>query len=326
MDNYYTSWQEEIIKKILSAILIIVFFLMLISGVLYYWFPGIIFKTTVYAVRLWAGLQRHEVQINDHRWVYLTGGDGETILFVHGFGAGKEGWGNFLSAFSGSYRVVAPDLPGLSESCRIPSAKYDIPTQVERLNEFVEFIELETFHLIGFSMGGYISVYYASIYPEKVKSLAIIDAPGVELKISSDAWQRYKQGEEIILLYKTKDQFNDHLKVLFHRPPWLPDRLKLYLIKKGASNYTFYERILNDMVKGGMALLENRLSKIRVKTLIIWGANDRIIHVSSVKKFERGLINNQTVIIEDCGHVPHLEKPSETKRTYKKFLASVISQ
>ena len=72
-----------------------------------------------------------------------------------------------------------------------------------------------------------------------------------------------------------------------------------------------------------MNLLESRLAKMRAKTLIIWGANDQILHVSSVEKFQKGLSNCRKVILDQCGHVPYLEKPEETKRAYKDFLASL---
>ena len=73
----------------------------------------------------------------------------------------------------------------------------------------------------------------------------------------------------------------------------------------------------------GMDLLEDRLPRIKARTLIVWGANDRITDVSSVEKFESGLGDSQTVIIENCGHVPYLEKPAETKRAYRDFLADL---
>ena len=69
-----------------------------------------------------------------------------------------------------------------------------------------------------------------------------------------------------------------------------------------------------------MDLLENRLSLIRARTLIVWGKNDRITNVSGVEKLEKGIANSRTVIIDQCGHVPYLEKPAEAKRAYREFL------
>ncbi|MFH0812097.1 MAG: alpha/beta hydrolase [Pseudomonadota bacterium] len=297
--------------------------LVLAGVMIYFWFPDWLIESGIRALRWWVGLKRYEVQVDDHRWVYLEGGKGEPILFLHGFGADKDRWGPFLKTFRGSYRVIAPDLPGFGENSRVASAGYDIPSQVQRLDCFVETIGLDSFHLVGISMGGYISGYYAGEYPEKVKSLVLIAPAGVKSEIPSHVWQRYQKEGKNVLLYQTPTQFEELVSVVTHRPPWVPGVVKKYFSKKGAVNYNFNKKILQGIVNGGQNLLESRLPKIKAKTLIIWGRDDRVINVSSVKNFEAGLKDSRTVIIEDCGHVPYFEKPEETKRAYREFLASL---
>ncbi|MCK4488476.1 MAG: alpha/beta hydrolase [Desulfobacterales bacterium] len=237
-----------------------------------YWrFAGLIFEWTKRAIRWWAGLERHEVQVDDHRWVYLAGGKGEAIVFVHGFGADKDSWATFPFGLSGSYCLIVPDLPGFGESSQVAIARYDVASQVNRLNRFVETIGLDSFHVLGTSMGGYISAYYASQYPEKVKSLALIDAAGVNSRIPSDAWRLYKEEGKNLLLYNTVQQFDELMSLLFQRSPWIPGQLRAYLLKRRARDYDFYEKIVKDLLNGGMDLLESRLPKIRAKSLIIWG-------------------------------------------------------
>ena len=296
---------------------------MVSGGAVYYLFPGVIFETATHTLRWWAGLERREVQVDDHKWVYLDGGEGETILFIHGFGADKDRWGPFLAGFSGSFRLVVPDLPGFGENRGVFSASYDIKSQVKRLNRFVEKIGLAEFHAVGISMGGYIAAFYAGEYPEKVKSLALMDAAGVRSRIPSFFWQTYEKEGKVVLLYRTPQEFDEFMSVLFYRPPWVPGRFKFYMAQKGAHHYAFRKKVLEDMARCGLYLLEDRLQRIRAKTLIIWGANDRILHVSSVEKFERGLKNSRAVIIDKCGHVPYFEKPGETKRAYRSFLAGL---
>ena len=147
--------------RFLKRTIIVIMIPAFLAGVVYFWFPGLIIKSAIHSLRWWAGLKRHEVQVDDHRWVYLAGGEGETILFIHGFGADKDRWGTFLTAFCGRYRLIAPDLPGFGESSRVASANYNIPGQVDRLSRFIEKIHLDRFHLVGISMGGYIAAYYA---------------------------------------------------------------------------------------------------------------------------------------------------------------------
>lgn len=309
--------------RLFKGILIAILVLIVSGGVLYYAFPGLILESAKHALRFWAGLERRDVQVDDHHWVYLDGGKGETILFLHGFGAEKDRWGTFLPAFSKSYRLIVPDLPGFGESSRIASARFDIPSQVKRLSKFVEAIGLDRFHVVGISMGGYISAYYASEHSEKVMSLCLMDAAGVDSRIPSHLLQQHEKDGKVPFLYRTTDEFNDLMRLLFYRPPWLPGRFKDYMVQQGDRDYDFREKILRDMVEGGMNLLESRLPRIQARTLIIWGANDRIVHVSSVEKFQEGLRNHHTVILEHCGHIPYFEKAKETRRAYRRFLASL---
>jgi abhydrolase domain-containing protein 6 len=285
-----------------------------------YFFPGIVLRSAIYGFRLWAGLERHEVQVDNHRWVYLEGGEGEAILFIHGFGADKYSWGLMLPAFKKSYRVIAPDLPGHGENSQIFSASYGVISQVKRLRRFVEVLGLDDFHLMGISLGGYIAALYASEYPQNVKSLALMDSAGVISRIPSRAWLRYKEKGTNLLLYASQEEFDEFMSLLFHNPPELPKPLKAYFIKRVSLKYEFYEKMLNDLSEESMTLLESRLPSIKAKTLIIWGAEDHIIHVSSVEKFEKGLRDSQTKIIENCGHVPHRERPQETIQVYREFL------
>jgi abhydrolase domain-containing protein 6 len=74
---------------------------------------------------------------------------------------------------------------------------------------------------------------------------------------------------------------------------------------------------------GGLYLLDNRLSEIRAHTLAIWGAEDRMVHRSAVETLEKGIKNFRSVIFKECGHLPFIEKPVETKRIYNQFLKSL---
>lgn len=306
--------------KVLKRLLIVLALLVLAGSAVYWWFPGVLLESGILLLRWRAGLAKQEVQVDDHRWVYLAGGKGETILFVHGFGSNKDGWGTFLKDFSKDYRVVVPDLPGFGENSKVLSANYDIPNQVRRLNRFVETIGLDAFHLVGTSLGGYVAAYYASEYADKVKSLALIGAAGVESRIPSTMWRRYEERGENLLLYRTPEEFGQLMALLFYRQPRIPKRMKAYFAERLAADFDFYEAMVEDLLGGGLSLLEGRLSGIQARTLLIWGADDQITHVSGVEKFEGAIENTETVIIDHCGHAPFLEKPGETEQAYRSFL------
>jgi pimeloyl-ACP methyl ester carboxylesterase len=291
--------------------------------VLYFWFPGVILEGAKKILRWQTGLSRHTLQVGDHRWAYLEGGKGEAILFVPGFGMEKDGWGLFPKAFSRNYRLILPDLPGFGENSRLDSAVYDVPSQVKRLHRFVETLSLDRFHLVGSSMGGTIAGFYASEYPAKVRSLALFNPAGVNAAMTSEMWRRYEETGEIALVYRTKAGFEEILRLLFYRVPPVPGTFKTYFAELGASNYAFYRKVLRDLEQGGKYQLEPRLSRVEARTLVVWGANDRILHVSGAENFRKGLKNVEVVILDQCGHAPFFEKRKETTKAYQNFLAGL---
>ena len=113
----------------------------------------------------------------------------------------------------------------------------------------------------------------------------------------------------------------DLLRLLFYRSPPVPGTLKTYYAALGASNYAFYRKVLRDLAEEGLYQLEPRLSRIDARTLVIWGANDRILHVSGAERFRKGLKDVKVVILDQCGHAPFFEKRKETTKASLDFLA-----
>ena len=93
-------------RKILTVSFgLIALFVLLIVGI-YFLFPETMFKLAVKAERHSAGLIKKEIQVDDHKIVYLEGGKGQTILLLHGFGADKDNWTRFAKYFTGDYHLV----------------------------------------------------------------------------------------------------------------------------------------------------------------------------------------------------------------------------
>lgn len=274
-------------------------------------------------VRWHARLARCEAQVDDHCWAYLDGGDGEVILFVHGYGMEKDAWDIFARNWTPSYRLVIPDLPGFGETTKSESSVYDVPHQAKRLDRFVNVLGLPSFHLAGISMGGAIAGYYAAEYPAKVKSLFLMAPAGVRSSVLSEAWREYQEKGEIVLLYGNADQFDALLDTVFYRKPFVPRSIKRYFAKRGAVEYRLREKILRDLERCGIDVLEDRLSEVRSPTLVIWGENDKILHVSGAEKFQRELRDGRVMTLRECGHVVFFDQPEATRQAYRAFLNGV---
>lgn len=292
--------------------------------VVYIRFPSPVIETKKRYAHWKAGLSRRVVPVDNHRWVYLAGGKGEAVLFIHGFGGDKDRWAPFLTPFDRNrYRVVVPDLPGFGESSRFGTASYDVPSQTNRLHRFVQAINLKSFHLAGVSMGGNIAGYYATKYPDQVKSLTLIGAAGVRSPEPSDRERFQRQAKRNILIVHSLDQFIELNAFLYHHPPQVSAPVLNYYARQAMAGSVFNSKVYDDLLKTADGMLEDRLTEIVAPTLVLWGAKDRVFHVSCAGVFQNGILNCRTVIIENCGHLPYLEKPSETREAFWSFIEKV---
>jgi len=285
--------------------------------------PAALLASVQFTERQLAGLDSHQVQVGEFNVHYYEGGPqgAETILMIHGFGADKDNWLRFSRPLTARYHVVALDLPGFGDSSK-PEASYDVGTQVERLNAFAKAIGLHKLHLIGNSMGGHIAALYAARHPEEVLSVALLNNAGVNAPQASELFKRLDRGDANPLLVRNADDFSNMLDLLFVEKPPLPGSLKQYLAERAMASHDFNQKIFNQLRERYIPL-ETELAKIQVPTLLLWGDQDQILDVSSIKVMQPLLKQPTVVIMQACGHLPMIERPEKTAEHYQTFLDSV---
>ena len=303
-------------KKIFIALLILIVAVVTV----YYAFPEQVAEFFISYERSKANLTKKEIKIADHNIVYLEGGTGPTILLLHGYAANKDNWTRFAAHLTKNYHVVIPDLPGHGESSKLFNGKYDMSSQIARLHKFARAIKINKFHIAGNSMGGFFAGTYSVRYPDEVLSLGLFDAAGVKSLQKSAATELFEKGENPVLI-KDSNDLTRLMKFAFVNPPFLPYPFKKVFVKEALANKSINEKIAADL-QNDLSSLEKDLPQIKVPALILWGDQDRIIDVSSVPAFEKGLKNHKTVIIKDCGHAPMIEKVQETANEYLVFIKS----
>ena len=307
------KFSKKTIFLTIAAVVII------ISAILYFAAPSYLYNKAINGLRKNAGLTIKSVNIPDFKIVYAEGGAGDTIIMLHGFTGSKDNWLWFAKSFTPNYRVIIPDIPGFGDSSKPQDAKYNIMSQVERLNLFVKELKLTKFHIVGNSMGGDIAGNYAVTYPDMVKTLALFDSAGVVSPIKSERTLLLEKGISAPLVVKNVNEYDKYLEMGFNKPPQMPSIIKKYLAQQAVKASSFNEKIYNEL-NTDLTALESKLNKITVPTLIVWGDSDKIIHVSSVPIFKKNIKNSQSAIIKECGHLPMMEKPQETASIYHDFL------
>jgi len=294
---------------------------LLIICLIVFMFPTELFyKLAINKARFSAGLSQKEINIDDHRIVYLERKSGEeTLVLLHGFGAEKDNWAELARHLKG-YRLIIPDLPGFGDSEKIETAEYDIASQVERLDKFFTKIGLKKFYIAGNSMGGNIAGIYSVKHPDKIKALILLNNSGIISADKSMVMKLIEKGDNPLIV-KDRESFKNLFKFLFVKQPDIPERIMNYLADRAVEDRAFNEKIFIEMIKKP-AMLDNSLALLTMPVLIIWGDKDQILDVSGVRVLEKGIKNHTTKILKDCGHVPLMERPEETASYISEFIAA----
>ncbi len=268
--------------------------------------------------RFSAGLKRRAIQVGDHRIVYSEGGKGESVVLVHGFSASADSWNRFAGRLTRSYHVVAPDLPGWGASTRLENESYGYPGQVERLQQFLSLSGLRRVHLVGHSMGGFIASAYAAQYPDQIITLTLMAPHGVVEPQPSDLARSVAEGDNW-LVADSLQAFDRLLNNVFAKRPYVPGPVLKYLAKRTIQGSTKSAMIFAEMQTNDPPL-EEKLPRIKAPALIIWGDQDRVLHVSSLEVFRQGIRNSEVLVLRGCGHMPMAENTRACADAWLAFL------
>ena len=305
-------------KKIF--ILTPLFILLCLIGV-YFLFPGATFDLLRTVERSAGGLKQNSIDVKGLRIEYLEGGKGDALVLLHGFGANKDNWTRFGKHLTPHFRVIAPDLPGFGESSPDPDGVYTIRVQTERIKAFIRALGIKSLHLGGSSMGGNIAGAYASRYPKDLKSLLLIAPGGIVSSEPSELFRRLKEGKPNPLIAASVEDYDRLLDFIFVKRPFIPRAIKKYLIREAIEHQSINRKIFKQLRSSvDDPPLEDMLKGLPVPTLIIWGVQDRVLHVSGAKILEAIMPKAKAEVMDAVGHLPMIEKPEKTAELYLSFL------
>ena len=266
-----------------------------------------------------AGMHVKRVYVPGFDMPYLEGGDPAkpTLVLVHGIGGDKDNFTRVARHLLPHYRVIVPDLPGFGDASRDPDASYTIAEQVERLRAFLDQVAPGRIHLGGNSMGGFIVAQFAATYPERVASLWLLDPAGTEAAHNSALLLRYRDTGDVPLLLRAPSDFRRLMAAATFRRPFLPYCVATALGRRGANDYPLHTRILRQLTT--VPLLEQQFANLQMPTLVVWGAQDQILHPSGADTLRRLFRNSRVIIMPGVGHLPMVEAPRQTARDFLDF-------
>ncbi|HPC46623.1 MAG TPA: alpha/beta fold hydrolase, partial [Deltaproteobacteria bacterium] len=234
-------------------------------------FQESMFDAGIRAERSMAGMHEGSVTAGGRTMSYIERpGPGETIVLVHGFGADKDNWPRFVRHMPKEYRVIAIDLPGHGQSFRDWQAVYTIDFITQGLADAVDGLKLDKFHLAGNSMGGWVSVLYASRHADRVITLGLFDTAGTESPVPSDRKKALDRGENVLIPTR-EEEFSTLLEYAFHKRPFLPWPATTVLARRAVRDAALKQKIFDDISSQRRDIVDV-LPELHLPVLVIWGA------------------------------------------------------
>ena len=255
-------------------------------------------------MRLWQDKIETEVEI---------AGNGPPLVFLHGpWGLRDRSW---LEGVAGSHRVYALRHPGTSPGD--PDAIHQLDDWLDLVvfyGELLDRLGLDAVSLVGHSFGGMLACEIAAAMPRRVKKLVLIAPLGLwrdDLPVKN--WMILPEDQRRAALFA--DPRGPAAERFFALPDDPAARVEVQadLVWSQACTGKFVWPIPD---KG----LKKRIHRISAPSLIIWGKADALIAPDYAHDFARRITGARLALIEDAGHLPHLERPDEVASVMRAFL------
>ena len=255
---------------------------------------------------------------------YTDRGTGKTLLLIHGFGGSFYNFHAIEAQLKDHYRVINVDIPGagLSEFKQSGNENIDFHKEFEDYFEFlIDTLQLDSFSVIGNSLGGAMAWQVAIHHPEKVQNLILLASAGYDLEhvIKKGAGPlRYKWTKPVLekgvpmflIKYFVTHPFADKQKV--DKEEFKYD----YILSNREGSYAS----IIDVAASHQYPDTNDIKMVKCPTMIIWGKEDIIIPVDHLQRFKRDIPQATTKVYSPCGHMPQMELPDSIYYDVRKFI------
>jgi pimeloyl-ACP methyl ester carboxylesterase len=243
-------------------------------------------------------------------------GRGRVVVLLHGFLGSHEIWEKARKDLSRSYRVIAIDLPGHGST---PCFGYvhTMELMAKAVKAVLDHLKLKKYVLVGHSMGGYVALAFADLFPDHIKGICLFHSTAY-----SDSNEKRKDRERAISVVK-----ND--RTLYTRNT-IKNLFAAKNLKYLREEISFANRIAKRTSKTGIVAalygMMDRNSRdlilglVEYPIMMVIGENDNVIPASQLVEQARFLKNPTVLYLEHDGHFGFLESPRVSHMALRKFL------
>lgn len=252
--------------------------------------------------------------------------DGRVIVLIHGSNASLHTWQPWVKILGTDYRIITLDLPGHGLTGVHPGGVYDYPVFVDVVDRLMTRLNVKSAVIGGNSMGGGTSWMFALAHPDKTEAVLLIDAAG------APQWQarkipigfrmmRMPVVKELARVIAPRSMFESSLKTSMSVQSKIDDALidRYWELNRYPGNREATMKRFALPHNNHQASIQG-LAAIKAPVMIMWGAEDNLIPVSSANWFADALPDAKLVIYPKVGHIPMEEVPERSAADVKTWL------
>lgn len=250
---------------------------------------------------------------------YVKTGSGNPVMLIHGFGEDSRIWENQVSVLSEKYLLLIPDLPGSGNSPIMNDGSLENHARI--LKELCEEEKISELILIGHSMGGYISLAFAELFPELLKGFCLFHSSAYADDEEKIATRRKgidfirKNGASKFLAQATPNLFSEESRRTM--PDLVQETIDRYANFSEESLVQYYEAMIARPDRTHVLKTFNK------PVLIIAGKFDTAVPLE--KCLEQAHLGSFSYIhiCNNSGHMGMLEEPRDCNDALSKFLKEI---
>ncbi|MBI2889928.1 MAG: alpha/beta fold hydrolase [Nitrospirae bacterium] len=267
------------------------------------------------------------VKTKDHTTHVVVKGEGPPAILIHGFMYHSIMWEGTQRDLTHYARTHAMDLYGWGYSSRLDAVNYSYDLYARQVIDLMDSLGIERADLIGQSMGGGTAMVVAARWPQRVRSLILVDPAGLPnpLPLTGRIFGLQGVGEFLVAL-PGRSVFKKNLQDFwFHDASRVTDEYVDAVIRPfriTGSTRTILN-ILRTLDFGSLEGEVRTLAGHHIPTLVVWGREDRAVPLPIGEKLHHSLPGSQFFVVDGAGHSPHEEKPEIVHPRLIEFLKSL---